>query len=79
MQPRSNISALSYSDIEHATVGDIIDTLRCSGERHCLVVDDEHHWIRGLIAASDIALRLHIEFDFASPPSFADILAVVNH
>lgn len=78
MKPRHEISALIYDDIRKATVADIIDTLRCSGERHCLVVDDKHHWIRGLIAASDIALRLHIEFDFNSPPSFADILAVVQ-
>jgi CBS domain containing-hemolysin-like protein len=61
MRPRDRIIALSYQQIEHCTVGDVLNTLQHSGEPYCVVIDIENHQIRGVISAKDIADRLHIE------------------
>ncbi|MEZ5559968.1 MAG: CBS domain-containing protein [Pseudomonadales bacterium] len=79
MTPRRDIRALSYNDLRGATVGDVIETLRCNGEQHCLVVDGGDHRIRGLIAASDVAARLHTNINVSTGPTFAEIFAAVHH
>jgi CBS domain containing-hemolysin-like protein len=79
MIPRRDVKALSYGELETATVGDIVESLRCSGQQHCLVVDDDEHSIRGLIAASDVAERLHRRISVKPEPSFADIFSALRH
>ncbi|WP_027330128.1 CBS domain-containing protein [Marinimicrobium agarilyticum] len=59
MLPRSSIPALDYDALKSATVGDLIRTLREAGENHCLVLDRDHHHIRGLISIEEVAERLH--------------------
>lgn len=61
MRPRERIIALSYQQIQHCSVGDVLNTLQHSGEPYCVVIDIENHQIRGVISAKDIADRLHIE------------------
>ena len=53
---------------------DVVDTLRCHGETHCLVVDRDGRRIRGLITAVDIARRLN-HVDLGAAPTFAEIFA----
>ena len=65
MRHRHQLRALSYRDLQQATVGDVVETLKSSGAQHCLVVDFDSHSIRGLIAASDVAKKLHIDIDMA--------------
>lgn len=79
MKPRHEMHALSYDDLQHASVKDLIDTLQSTGERHCLVVNPETHNIRGLIAASDVEKRLHIGLHVGETPTFAEIFAAVHH
>lgn len=79
MTHRKDIRALSYDDLCRATVGDVIDTLRRHGQQHCLVVSEDTHAIRGLIAASDIARRLHMAVDVSGPPTFAQVFEVLHH
>ena len=78
MTRRSALKALSFDDLQRATVRHVIDTLSSHGERHCLVVDFGHHAIRGLIAASDVARRLHMSLQLDPAPTFAAIFAVVH-
>lgn len=78
MTQRRHLRALSYGDVCNATVGDIVDTLRHYGEQHCLVVNPETHGIRGLIAASDVARRLHRRIDVPSTFSFAEAFAAMR-
>ena len=78
MHHRHEIHALAYEDLKHATVQDVVDTLRDNGEKHCLVVDEKAHSIRGLIAASDIAARLHQDIEVGKTPTFAEIFAAVH-
>jgi CBS domain containing-hemolysin-like protein len=78
MKPRHELRALSYSDVERATVKDLIDTLQTNGEHHCLVVNAETHNIRGLIAASDVEKRLHMNLHVDETPTFAEIFQAVH-
>ena len=79
MTPRHQIQAIDLDALGSACVGDIVETLRFHGQRHCLVVDPAQHHICGLIAASDIARRLHVNLDVDGPPTFAQIHDAVGH
>ncbi len=60
MRPRDDVMALSYQQIQHCTVGDVLHTLQQRGEAYCVVIDRENHQIRGIISAREITTRLHI-------------------
>ena len=79
MRPRSTLRSIDFADLEQATVGDVIHTLQENGEQHCLVTDKEHHHIRGLISASDIARRLHLSVIIEQTPTFASIFENLHH
>lgn len=78
MTHRHQLRAMAYRDLTQARVRDVIDTLSQRGERHCLVLDVHDHAIRGLIAASDVARRLHMDLRLDPAPTFARIFAVLN-
>jgi len=79
MQPKSQLKAIDFADLQNATVGDILETLKTNGERHCLVINKEKHNIRGVVSASDIVRMLKIEIDLSLPPSFVEIFNVVHN
>ena len=60
MHPRAEVMGLSYQQLQHCTVGDVLNTLQKAGEPYAVVVDHENHQIRGIISARDITARLHI-------------------
>lgn len=60
MQPRAEVMGLSYQQLQHCTVGDVLNTLQKAGEPYAVVIDHENHQIRGIISARDITARLHI-------------------
>lgn len=60
MQPRADVMGLSYQQLQHCTVGDVLNTLQKAGEPYAVVIDHEKHQIRGIISARDITARLHI-------------------
>lgn len=78
MIPRSKQKAVDYQQLVNATIGDVLDTLQKNGTLHCLVVDKVQHQIRGIISASDIARRLHIPVEIATPTTFVDIFKAVH-
>lgn len=61
MRPRDAVMALSYQQIQHCTVGDVLHTLQQKGEAYCVVIDRDSHQIRGIISAREITNRLHIQ------------------
>lgn len=73
MRPREQLKALAYEQLQSCTIGDVITTLQHSGESYCLVVDRDHHQIRGVISARDLAERLHIDLDISKVPTFLNI------
>jgi CBS domain-containing protein len=78
MQPKASLKAFAYSQIEHATVADVMAALQLNGLQHCLIVDTDQHVIRGLISASDIARKLKIPLSLTVQPTFAAIFDAVN-
>jgi hypothetical protein len=79
MTPAEGIEVLEFDDVLHAYVGDIIETLKCSGRQHALVIDrssmDDSQTIRAIFSASQIARQLGIStssFDLAGTFSELD-------
>jgi CBS domain containing-hemolysin-like protein len=62
MTPHARLEVLNMQDVQRATVGDIVATLRSSGRRHALVVDHDTHTdksaIRGIFSATQIEIQL---------------------
>ncbi|MDC8829580.1 CBS domain-containing protein [Alteromonas gilva] len=77
MQPKATLHAFNYHDLKAASVADVIDTLKENGAMHCLVIDQQHHAIRGVISVSDIVRRLRIPLDIQSLPSFAALSNII--
>ena len=79
MTPCGAVEVLKFTDVLHARVGDIIETLKGSGRQHALVVDDEvlsgQQKVRGIFSASQIARQLGVStavsFDLAG--TFAEL------
>ena len=78
MKHRNELRALWYDDLHHATVKDLVDTLNGNGESHCLVVEGDTHNIRGLIAASDVERRLHVNLPTDRAPTFTEIFSALH-
>ena len=77
MRPLSALRAFSWSELQDASIQDVIDSLEHSGQQHCLVVDRKEQEIRGIISASDIARKLKLPIDIHSESNFARISHVI--
>lgn len=79
--PRSELHSLSYARISHASVGDLVETLKSSGDQHVLITEPDGSGasrIRGIISASNISRALGV--DFNHPPearTFSSICHVI--
>jgi CBS domain containing-hemolysin-like protein len=78
MIPRSSLHAFNFAELEKAKVSDIIEALKQYKVRHCLVIDNEHHHIRGVISSSDIARKLKLPITIDLSTSFSKIFASIN-
>lgn len=61
MTPHADLEALDMRDVEDATVGDIVETMKIFGRQHILVVEptaDGGEVIRGLFSTSQIGRQL---------------------
>ncbi|HEX4857630.1 MAG TPA: CBS domain-containing protein [Usitatibacteraceae bacterium] len=67
MTPAAEIEVLPLTEVLHARVGDIIETLKHSGRQHALVVEQDSAngkpMIRGIFSASQIARQLGVPLD----------------
>ncbi|GAA5142398.1 CBS domain-containing protein [Thalassotalea piscium] len=70
MLPRNCLSVFDYQELERSKVCDVIFALEQNRLNHCLVVDREHHQIRGVISSSDIARKLHLPLKLNYQNSF---------
>jgi CBS domain containing-hemolysin-like protein len=78
MRHRTSLRSIDITDLQGASVGDVIHTLQENGEQHCLVIDRKSHHIRGMISASDIARRLHLPVIIEQTPTFASIFGSLH-
>ena len=74
--------SLTYDQVNHARIGDIMLTLKSSGDQHLLVVDETElgiKRIRGIISASDISRKLKVGFEVMyEAKSFAEIEKILS-
>jgi CBS domain containing-hemolysin-like protein len=73
MRKRQDLKVFDFHELETMTVSDVLEVLRQYGHQHCLVVEREHHQIRGVISASDIARKLKMDISIQRPPKFAEL------
>jgi len=73
MRPTDTLEALCYADLEQATIGEVVTSLREYNRQHCLVVDNALHQVRGLISVSEVARKLKVKIQPGHTSSFADL------
>ncbi|MDO6513451.1 MULTISPECIES: CBS domain-containing protein [unclassified Neptuniibacter] len=77
MLSKFNIKTLTYTQLCDARVGDVMLTMKDSGDQHVVVIDESTAGVlrvRGIISSSDISRRLKISFDIMyEAKSFAEI------
>lgn len=74
MRDRSELKLLSYQQVEKCTIREVLTAMRQHGQRSCLVVDRDHHHVRGLLSAAEVGLRLHAEILIEEVPTVAGML-----
>lgn len=78
MTRKSDLRAMSMSEVEHSSIGDVINFLKDNYQQHCLVVDHDHHRIRGIFSASDISRKLRLPVNIQDQSSFYKVFAAVS-
>lgn len=79
MIPKSDLMAFDYHEVETASVRDVIDALKDSGQHHCLVLERETHKIRGIFSSNELSRRLHVPIDIAKPSTFFSLFKALSH
>ena len=75
MRPKNELVALSFKEVSRATIGDVIEVLKDSGQQHCLVIDQGVNQIRGIFSASDISRKLHLSIDIQDKSNFYKVFS----
>lgn len=79
MTPRARLHAIDILQLQRASIGDLLLTMKSFGDQHVLVVDSTRRRIRGLVSSSDIARALHVPVDISErASSFAEIYSAVR-
>lgn len=76
MTPSAKLEAIGMHDVERASVGNIVTTLRKAGRQHALVVDSAEgkQIIRGIFSIKQIAAQLGVEINVSEiAKTFAEI------
>ncbi len=83
MTPRAALEALDIREVQAATVGHIVATLKAAGRQHTLVVDQDakgRQRVRGMFSATQIARLLGVVITTETVArTFADIEASLGH
>ena len=75
MVPRERIQVLDWSDVRHASIGDVVHTLRESGRQHALVLEQgKPPRVCGIFSATHIGRLLGVAIEASDKPqSFAEV------
>ena len=66
MTPVGMLDALTFHDVRHASVGNVVATLKLAGRQHTLVIDSDGggaQSVRGIFSASQISRQLGMPVD----------------
>ena len=75
---KTDLLALNIDEVNHASIGDVVQFLKDNHQQHCLVVDENMHQIRGIFSASDISRKLKLPVDIHEQSSFSKVFAAVS-
>lgn len=82
MTPQEKLDVLAMSDVERATVGDIVMTLQRVGRQHALVVENTmagRQIVRGMFSTTQIGKQLGITIETTEvAQTFAELEAALN-
>lgn len=78
MHHRHHLRAMSFAELELASVSDIVAALENYHQYFLLVVDTQAHQIRGLVSSRDISRRMHVPVSIEKERTFADIFSAVR-
>jgi hypothetical protein len=78
MEPVEAWQALAFSDVAHASVGDVVATFRATGRSHIVVVEHDagpaRDVVRGLFSATQVGRQLGTTIETqATAVTFAQI------
>ena len=78
MTSHDQLEALRYNEVQNATVGEIVETMKAFGRQHILVVDgtdsSEGEFILGLFSTTQIERQLDINIELsARATTFAEL------
>lgn len=84
MTHRDTLEALDLTDVNHATVGQIVATMKHQGRQHELVIEfnknTQHYEVCGIFSTSNIARHLGTSLNFLRvPQSFSEIQHTLLH
>ncbi|MCR8923461.1 CBS domain-containing protein [Dasania sp. GY-MA-18] len=79
MRSKSELKAFDYAELSLASIEDVIQAFKNSGQQQGLVIDREQQRIRGVLSTSDIAKKLHLPTDIEVRSSFTHVLAHKQH
>jgi CBS domain-containing protein len=83
MEPRDAWHALSFDQVCHATVADIVSTFKRTGRSHLVVVEPgdrpRRYVVRGLISATHVGKQLGMVLEFhGAAATFAELEEALN-
>lgn len=78
MVPLSSLTALTYQELEMASIRDVLATLGESTRQHCLVVDSELRKVRGIVSVSNIIRLLRLPIELSGSSTFRDVYRKVR-
>lgn len=78
MIPREDLFAFDFEDLKHSSVKDVVNALKTNHLRHCLVIDSDEKYIRGVISASDIARKLQVPIAINDKASFSKLFDIIH-
>jgi hypothetical protein len=77
MTPLEQVEALQRTDVDRASVGDIVDTIKQAGRQHMLVIDtleDGTQAITGMISSTHVERLLGTKIELSPRANtFADL------
>jgi len=82
MSPQESLDVLYMADVNRATVGDVVETMKRVGRQHALVVevnDNGKQVVRGLFSTKQISKQLGITIETTEvAKTFAELEAALN-
>jgi DeoR family transcriptional regulator, catabolite repression regulator len=81
MTPKHDLLAIPLTALQHARVGDLLHTLKSTGEQHLLIIagNGKQKFVAGIVSAGDIERTFHLHVDIPKQArSFAEIYQAVK-